>query len=270
MAVLGKPKPSGTSGDTSNSATHPTSSRSPGKACMTSAGCVTCVNPSALDHRQTQPCKDGFRRRMQHEVALVASKAQDVRFTAYGDKLEMVEAFKYLGRFIRFDDKDAQALRGNLGKVRKVWGRLQRVLWAENASSRVYGMFYKATVMSVLLFGSKSWNLPPLAIKCLEGFNLRAARRMTGMRPRKEPDGSWTYPSTEEVLKVAGLHTIAHYIEVRQNTILKFIIDQPIHTLCEDAVRERGTGNRQYWWDQTMDLKAANTTLEVSDSESGF
>ena len=206
---------------------------------------------------------------MQHKAALAASTAQEARFTAYGDELESVEVFKYLGRLITFDDKDTQALRSNLGKARKVWGRLQRVLRSENASPRVCGMFYKATVMSVLLFGSESWNLPPSAIKCLEGFNLRAARRMTGMMPREEPDGSWTYPSTEEVLEAAGLYTIDHYIKVRRNTILKFIIDRPIHSLCGDAVRERNTGARQYWWEQTMDLEAANPTLEVSDSETG-
>ena len=81
------------------------------------------VNPTAIGHRQTQQCKDGYRRRRRHTAALAASKAQDVRFTAYGDELEMVEAFKYLGRLITFDDKDAQALRSNLGKARKVWAK---------------------------------------------------------------------------------------------------------------------------------------------------
>ena len=85
--------------------------------------------------------------------------------------------------------------------------------------------------------------------------------------PREEPDGSWTYPSSEEVLEVAGLHTINHYIEVRRNTILKFIIDRPIYALCGDAVRRRGTGNRQYWWEQSMELDPQLTSAGDDDSE---
>ena len=75
-------------------------------------------------------------------------------------------------------------------------------------------MFYKATVQAVLLFGSEMWNLSPLAIKCLEGFHLRAARRIAGMQPCEKPDGTWTYPSSEKVLETAGLFIVSHYIEV--------------------------------------------------------
>ena len=35
----------------------------------------------------------------------------------YGEELERVEVFKYLGRLIAFDDDDTQAVRGNLAKV---------------------------------------------------------------------------------------------------------------------------------------------------------
>ena len=182
--------------------------------------------------------------------------ALEKAFTAYGEELERVEVFKYLGRLIAMDDNDGQAAHNNLRKARKCWGRLSRVLRAENASPRVCGLFYKATVQAVLLYGSESWNLPPSAAKCLEGFHLRAARRMTGMMPRKKPDGSWTYPSSAEVLEKAGLHTIAHYMEVRRNTILKFLVGRPIHKLCLDAVRKRGSCSRQFWWEQPMDLEA--------------
>ena len=125
-------------------------------------------------------------------------------------------------------------------------------------------MFYKAIVQAVLLFESEIWNLPPLALKFLEGFHLQAAQRMTGMMPFEKPDGSWTYPASEEVLENAGIYTIAHYIEVRRNIILNFIVNRPIHTLCQDAVRKRGTGNRQYWCEQPMNLEVARALAMVS------
>ena len=81
-----------------------------------------------------------------------------------------MKVFKYLGRLIAFDDDDTQVVRGNLAKARRVWARISRVLRAENASARACGMFYKATVQSVLLFRSETWFLSPTTLQRLEGF----------------------------------------------------------------------------------------------------
>jgi hypothetical protein len=77
-------------------------------------------------------------------------------FTAYGKELERVEVFKYLGRLLAYNDNDTQAVRNNLKKAQSVWARLSCTIRAENASSHVCGIFYKATVQSILLFGSKT------------------------------------------------------------------------------------------------------------------
>jgi hypothetical protein len=82
-------------------------------------------------------------------------------YTAYGKELERVEVFEYLGRLLAYDDNDALVVRGNLKKVQGVWARLSRMIRAENASPRVCGKFYKATMQLILLFGSKTWNLSP-------------------------------------------------------------------------------------------------------------
>lgn len=222
---------------------------------------------SAPRHERSKYCQEGAERRRQHKAAEAAAQALDETFTAYGVELEMVEVFKYLGRSIRFDDNDAQAVRINLGKARAVWGRLARVMHAENASPRVCGMFYKATVQAVLLYGSETWTLNPAMVRSLEGFHLRAARRMTGLMPRKEANGSWTYPEAEGVLKKAGLYTITAYIAVRRTTILKYVSDRPIYELCREAERKRGTGTRQYWWEQSFELE--ELASEPSDEDSG-
>ena len=58
-----------------------------------------------------------------------------------------------------------------------------RVLRSENASAQVCGMFYKATVQTVLLFRSKTWYLTPATLRRLEGFHVKADRRMMGLLP---------------------------------------------------------------------------------------
>ncbi len=76
--------------------------------------------------------------------------------------------FKYLGRLLAYDDNNTQAMRGNLKKARKSWGQVLRILRAENFSPKVCGVFYKATVQAVLLFGSETWKLSPSSLKSLE------------------------------------------------------------------------------------------------------
>ncbi len=178
-------------------------------------------------------------------------------FTAYGERLERVEVFKYLGQLLVYDDNNARAVRGNLKKARAIWLRLSRTSRAENASPRVCGIFYKATVQSILLFGSETWNLSPLSLKLLEGFHIRVAWRMAGKRTMKLPDDTWTYPNSAQVLEDVGLKTVAHYIAVGWQHIANYIVNKPIFTMCVDGVRRQGSSNCHFWWEQSMDLEAA-------------
>ena len=119
----------------------------------------------------------------------------DGAFFAYGVELEWVAVFKYWGKLLAYDDEDTHAVRGNLTKARRVWARISRFLMTENASPRVCGMFYKATVQSVLLFGRETWCLAHAALKSLEGFHFKAARCMMGMLPRLS-SGRWNFDSS--------------------------------------------------------------------------
>jgi hypothetical protein len=202
-------------------------------------------------------CKDRVARKVQYAAAKHAHKALQQTFTAYGAELERVEVFKYLDRLFAYHDNDAWAVRGNLKKARGIWARLSRTIRAENASPRACGIFYKATVQSILLFGSKTWNLLPQNLKCLEGFHKRSAWRMAGKRPTKLPDGMWTYPNSAAVLDKVGLKTFPHYISMRRQHIAGYIVNNPIFQLCMDRVRRHGSGVCQFWWAQSMDLEMA-------------
>ncbi len=136
-----------------------------------------------------------------------------------------MEVFKYLGWLIAHDDVDTQAMQSNLRRARGCWAWISRVLRAENASSQTSGMFYKATIQVVLLYGSETWSLLPSSVKQIEGFHIRAAWRMSGLRQEKKPDGSWSYPRLVDVLEKAGLETITHYTGVRQQTVANFIVN---------------------------------------------
>ncbi len=205
----------------------------------------------------TELCQRGWERRCQHAAAARSQRALDHVFTYNGDELDRVEVFKYLGWLIMHDDINTQAMQSNLRKARGCWARILRVLRAENASPWTSGMFYKGTIQAVLLYGSETWSLPPLSIKQLEGFHIRAAWRMSGLRPEKKPNGSWSYPCSVDVLEKAGLETITHYMGVRRQTVANFIVNRPIWELCAGAVQKRGLPIQPYWGDQPMDLNLA-------------
>ena len=152
------------------------------------------------------------------------------------------------------DDNDLPAMRRNLKKARGMWYRLSRVLDKESVPGPVAGMFYQAVMASQLLFGSGTWVLPPLGLKCLEGFHVEAMRRLTGTRSRMVK-GKWVYPHPADVLKAAGLCTVAKYIARQRANIAKTIEGRKILEDCRGAARRLGTPARTYWWEQELTVE---------------
>jgi hypothetical protein len=74
-------------------------------------------------HKHTKLCQNGWDKKLQHEVAETARVALTQSFMVYGDKLERVEVFKYLGWLLAYDNNNTQAMQGNQKKARKSWGR---------------------------------------------------------------------------------------------------------------------------------------------------
>ncbi len=100
-----------------------------------------------------------------------------------------MEVFKYLVGMLAYNNNDTQAMRANLKKVRRCLVQILGVLNAENVSPQTSDVFYKATDMAVLLFGSETWNLAPLSLRRLQGFHIWAAWRMAGTGPWRNQGG---------------------------------------------------------------------------------
>ena len=151
-----------------------------------------------------------------------------------------VDAFRYLGRIMAQDDDDIRAVRSQIKKARCTWARASQILRAENAPPKVRAKFYKAVVQSVLLYGSKTWNLTKAALAPLEGFHIKAGYRMAVThKPRRGPNLAWIYPRLQDVLNECRMGTIAHYIGVCWNTILQYVVNRPIYEACRAGEQRR-------------------------------
>ena len=79
---------------------------------------------------------------------------------------------------------------------------------------------------SVLLYGVETWTFTKRMQQALESFHARVARHIARrpIRRRLLEDGSesWVYPSTSEVLEIAGLRPIMDYVASRRRYLLAY------------------------------------------------
>ena len=94
-------------------------------------------------HLATAQCARGAEQKRRRIAEAELRESLERAFEAYGEPLQNVTAFKYLVQL---------AVVGNLGKERKSWGRLSRILILEEADPKVSRHFYKAVSQAVLLF----------------------------------------------------------------------------------------------------------------------
>jgi len=139
--------------------------------------------------------------------------------------MESVGSFPCLGRVEACADSDWGALHTNLRRARYKWYKL---LTREGANPRIFGMFCKGAAQTVLLFGCESWTLTDAMMNAWKGFHHRAAGRMANMMACKGPEDKLIYPPLEEALQKAGLHTMEHCVNKRQQCTVDYISTRPI------------------------------------------
>ena len=142
-------------------------------------------------HPDKAQCKKGAERKIQRLAEAETRESLERDFEAYEEPIKNVLTFKYMGRVLTAGDDDWLAVVGKLGKARRSWGRLSRVLGREGADPKVSRKFYTAVSQAVLLFGEEIWVLNPRMEKALDSFQFRVARRITGRQTRRKKYGSW-------------------------------------------------------------------------------
>jgi len=207
-----------------------------------------------VSHRESRRCQLGRVRKRKRELEIGQLRAlESTAFKVADSVLENVETFLYLGRVVTATTQDWPAVARNITRARKRWGRFSMLLRREGASPRVSGLFYKAVVMSALLYACETWVISKPILKALEGFHHRAARGIARMPFRYFPDEDrWERPPVANVLERAGLHSMDTYLSRRRRYLERYAATLPLIDQCR-ALSQAGLGGskRKLWWMET-------------------
>ena len=175
-------------------------------------------------------------------------------FTVFGELIETVKEFKYLGRIVTDTDDDKATVVLNLNKAGKAWGQLHCLLSHEkkrNFRTAVY--IYRSMIESVLLYGSETWVLKgSTTLHRLEIFHRRCARFLTGQFIHPQENGEWVYPHTEFVFKKAGLESIQSYFEKRRVHVANYFTpESKAITEIANSLNIKLNLEKVSWWKPT-------------------
>ena len=101
--------------------------------------------------------------------------AQDTNqnFHVYGEELERVECFTYLGIKIQLDGNVTSEFNARIGKAPLSFSNLKKVWHQRSIPQRVKVKLYKACARSVILFCCQSWPVKEYDLNSLQSFENR-------------------------------------------------------------------------------------------------
>ena len=86
---------------------------------------------------------------------------ESTAFQVYGQPLETVTYFTYLGRLLTVMENDWPEFIVNLKEARRSWYHLSGILGREGDNLKISVRFYQAIVQDILIFGLEMWVVTP-------------------------------------------------------------------------------------------------------------
>jgi hypothetical protein len=207
-------------------------------------------------HQQSATCKE-WTLRLQARITQEQNETlvRNTTFTVFGETIENVHEFKYLGRIVTDTDDDKAAAIYNLKKAGKAWGQIYRLLSHEKKRNlKAVVSVYRAIIHAILLYGSETWAFKrsSTTLDRLETFHRSCARFLTGQYIHPQENGEWIYPHTEDVFKQAGLESIESYIEKRRVHVAKHLSpESKAITDIANSLDIKINMEKVSWWNPT-------------------
>ena len=168
-----------------------------------------------------------------------------------------VNEFKYLGSLITNDGTMAKEISARITKAGGVFAAMRRNVFAVRAMARSVKLrVYAASVISVLLYGSETWNITAADMKRLESFHNRCLRCMFGI-------SRLTHFTNFDLRKLTGQRTIESTIMANRLRWLGHVMRMPEERMPKRMMFARlqttrpAGGAKQRWKDCVQhDLRA--------------
>ena len=113
--------------------------------------------------------------------AMVQNCGVPTTLQLYGEPLEFVDRFTYLGSCISNDGSVTQEVSFRIAKARAVYASLNHIWRMKDISRQLKGRIYRCTVRAVLLYGCETWTLKVEDLRHLQTFENRCLRSIGGI-----------------------------------------------------------------------------------------
>jgi hypothetical protein len=211
-----------------------------------------------ITHKETELCKTLQKRRANEEAVKQNKIDNQVEIKIGGELIEKVDTFLYLGRWMTVEDLDEVATINNIWKAQNKWKGNFPVLTRENAQPKIMTAFYKAVVLSSLLYGSETWAITKKMYQKLDSFHRTATRRIAKLQikfDRKKEE--WIYPSMEKAYKKTKMLPLYEYLHARR----KYIIPYSENLVMYKELSNMEKQNAKWLWTDDPKLEKIITSL---------
>ena len=194
---------------------------------------------NTITHGNTKLCKILQGKRLKEEIVKqnVLDNEYDIKIG--GESIEKVDSFLYLGRWITVDDSDEMATINNIRKAQAKWKRMAPVLTREGAQPKVMTSFYKAVVLSSLLYGSETWVITKKLYQNIDSFHKAATRRISKLPVKYDrKKDKWIYPSIEKAYRKSKMQPLYEYLYTRRKYILPFAENLEIYKVLKNKEKQ--------------------------------
>ena len=181
-----------------------------------------------------------------------------------GKPLKTTNSFTYLGSTLSNDVSLDAEIKSRIVKASKTFGKLYHRVWKpQDISKNTKLAVYKACVLSVLLYGSATWNLYQRHLKKLESFHHRSIRKILNINWKEFIP---TYivlqrsdmPMIDSIIKKSRLKWVGHVNRMPDHRYPK----QLLFSQLAEGKRNRGKP-KQRWKDLIKrDFKQCNIDHE--------
>ena len=145
-----------------------------------------------------------------------------------GNLIKVVKDFKYLGSYIASTEKDIEI------RIGKAWGAVNQLdsIWKSNLPDTLKRNFFRATVESVLVYGSTAWTLTTALENKIDGAYTRMLRAALNVSWKEHMTNTELYgkiPPMSQTIRTQRMRFAGHVWRNKEELASDVLLWEPTH-----------------------------------------